>query len=136
MPVEGRRIAKGGVSGLVKEIPCRRQTGLHEPHSERHGRRSVPASRPGSLPDCPLHGSHEGSDVVTLRSTIGAAARLKVFETDSGRAPPRFTAYSGGPFEPILRPVDGGSEVPGDLPKRGRTSPKRGAAREAGNFAA
>jgi hypothetical protein len=36
----------------------------------------------GWSPDCPLHGSHEGSPIVALRSTIGAAARLTVWEPD------------------------------------------------------
>jgi len=45
----------------------------------------------GADPETPITMSHEGSCIVSLRSTIGQAARLTVEESDTSG--PRFVPY-------------------------------------------
>lgn len=86
-------------------------------YEARHGANIITTSRTpflsaaralierGHSPDAVLTMSHEGSDTVALRSTLGAAAGLRVVENDT--AGPRFGRYVpppiGRPF-----PVDRG----------------------------
>lgn len=63
----------------------------------------------GHSPDTVLTMSHEGDDTVSLRSTLGTAAGLRVVENDTagprfGRHVPPPVERAGGPYE---RPFPG-----------------------------
>jgi hypothetical protein len=61
----------------------------------------------GIDPATPLRMRHEGSSVISFRSTVGAAANLTVKETPHG---PKFRTYdpaTEGAEEPSSEPVDG-----------------------------
>ena len=64
--------------------------------------------------DTPLAMRHAGSQIIAMRSTVGAAAGCTV----SDKGTPRFVPYTGaveGPMHMLLAPVDGDSSVEGTM---------------------
>jgi len=69
--------------------------------------------RRGVSESAPLVMRHDGSDIVVMRTTVGAAARLTVAERDRGNGP-RFEPYNGPPdFAGSGRTADRGLEAVG-----------------------